>query len=147
VKPHEGEALGQAVIDIEVVNSSDLDRVLDGTLDEGGVRSVVVRDALMDTGATHLCLPLSLIEQLGLQLSRVVPVETAVGDHDRRVYRNAMVRFEDREAEVEAIELPDGVRPLLGAVPMELLGIEPDVHTRTVRKLRMDHERSYITIR
>lgn len=36
--------------------------------------------------------------------------------------------------------------PLLGAVPMEMLGIEPDLRTRSIRLLPGGPERNYLRI-
>ena len=36
--------------------------------------------------------------------------------------------------------------PLLGAVPMEMLGMEPDLRTRNIRLLPEGPERSYLRI-
>ena len=35
----------------------------------------------------------------------------------------------------ECIALPEGAHALLGCVPMEMMGIEPDLRNRTVRLL------------
>jgi predicted aspartyl protease len=137
---------GQVFIDIVVVNSFDLDRVVLGEARATDVRSIEIRAVLMDTGATHLCLPASMVSELGLALARTVPVETATGSSDRRVFRNALIRFLDRETQAEVVELPDGVRPLLGAIPMEAMGIQPDLATRTVRILPMTRDDTYITV-
>ena len=140
------DELGQAYITFTVVNSFDLDRQLLGELADGDVRSISFEDALMDTGATHLCLPPGAVAALGLTYDRSVLVETAQGVGERRIFRNAQVRFEDRKAEVEVIELADGVRPLLGALPMEALGVEPDLVLRKPRKLGTEPGRSHIMV-
>jgi predicted aspartyl protease len=149
IPPHPADVeggVGQVFIDIVVANSFDLDRVVLGEASPSDVRSIEIREVLMDTGATHLCLPASLITELGLILARTVPVETATGPSDRRIFRNAMIRFQDREVDSEVVELPDGVRPLLGAIPMEAMGIQPDLATRTVRVLPMTRDDTYITV-
>ena len=51
---------------IELENLYDLVAVKLGVMNPEGVRRLTVTDALVDTGATGLCLPTSLIEQLGL---------------------------------------------------------------------------------
>jgi predicted aspartyl protease len=138
--------MGKVFIAFTVTNSADLDAVEEGRLEPGDVRSVAVEGAVMDTGATHLCLPASIVARLGLALLRTVPVETATGTTDLRFYRNALVTYEDRISQEECIELPDGVQTLLGVFPMEALGIEPDVRTHTVRKLPLNPAQSYITV-
>ena len=56
---------------IELENLYDLVAVKLGVMDPEDVRSLIVVDALVDTGATGLCLPTPVIEQLGL-----TPIET-----------------------------------------------------------------------
>ena len=129
--------MGQVFIDFEVSNSADIDAAR-------SVRSVALNDVLMDSGATHLCLPAAMIASLGLAFAQDVRVQTATGESKRRIFRNALVSFEDRLATVECIELPDGSPPLLGAIAMELLGIEPDLQSRTVRKRGVPPARSHV---
>lgn len=137
--------MGQVFIDFEVENSRDSDDVSAGEMPAPDVRQSRLRDVLMDTGATHLCLPADTIRALGLRLVREVPVSVATGVETRNLYRNALVRYEDREATVECIELPIGSPPLLGALPMEGLGIAPDLQNRRVRKLPLGPGGSYLS--
>ena len=51
---------------IELANLKDLNLANAGVIKPKEVRRVTVEDALVDTGATRLSLPKSLIEQLGL---------------------------------------------------------------------------------
>ena len=51
---------------IELENQYDLVAVKLGVMSPEDVRRLTVTDALVDTGATGLCLPIPLIEQLGL---------------------------------------------------------------------------------
>ena len=135
----EGQHVGQVFADISVENSGDLDAR--GTV----LRSVLLGDVVLDSGATHLCLPAGLIAQLGLPLVREAPVRTATGIEIRRIFRHALVRFEDRDVEGYCVELPAGSPPLLGAIPMEGMGIEPDLQNRRVRKLPLGPDGTYIT--
>ena len=138
--------MGQVFVSFEVTNATDVDRMEDGELDRANVRRTALPEVLMDSGATHLCLPADAIATLGLRFSYEAPVEIPTGTTTRRVFRNARVTYEDRFAIVEAVELPAGRPPLLGAIPMEALGIEPDLRNRRVRKLPMDLTSSYIRI-
>ena len=85
----ESRELGQVFATITVTNSADIDA---GLVEP---RSIMLTDVLLDSGATHLCLPASVIGQLGLALAREVSVHTATGFSERRIFRNALVRFED----------------------------------------------------
>jgi predicted aspartyl protease len=132
--------VGQVVVDFEVENLADR-----FTSPGGNPRRLSLHAVLMDTGATHLCLPANLIAELGLPFSREVPVATPTGIHVSRVFSPARVAYGDRRWDGECVELPVGAAPLLGAIPMEGLGIEPDLQTRTVRRLPLGPEGTYFT--
>ena len=51
---------------IELENLKDLHFAEAGIINSEDVRRLTIENALVDTGATGLCLPKSLIEQLGL---------------------------------------------------------------------------------
>lgn len=131
----EVKSMGQVTITFEVANNDDVQRTRERGAGGTRVRQVTLADALMDTGASHLCLPAEVIEQLGLPLDREVPVETPTGLATLRVFQSARIAYADRTAEVEAIELARGSRPLFGALAMEALGVEPDTRLPTVRVL------------
>ena len=71
---------------IELANQADRVAVELGVLNPEDVRRLIVEDALVDTGATGLCLPTSLIKQLGLKPIRKARAQTATGIVDRFVY-------------------------------------------------------------
>jgi len=77
-------------------------------------------EALVDSGAIELALPVELVERLKLEQVGTMRAETADGGfHDLRVMGIAEVEVQGRKAQVRLIELPRGARPLLGAVPLE----------------------------
>ena len=80
----------------------------------------VVCEALVDTGAVELALPAELIERLRLMEVGTMRTETADGSHHiYRIMGIAEVEVQGRTCRVQAIELPRGAQPLLGAVPLE----------------------------
>jgi predicted aspartyl protease len=112
---------------------------LDQALAQGGhlppeaVRSVNLADVLVDTGATHLCLPADIIARLGLYLLREVEVTTATGRTATRLYGDAWLNVKGREESFSCVELPEGSRPLLGVLPLEALGLELDLDRQELR--------------
>lgn len=78
---------------IELANQSDLILVRAGVMKSEEVRRLTVEDALVDTGATGLCLPTPLIEQLGL-----TPLQTGSSrtrqryGRTRRLFRGGIYR-------------------------------------------------------
>ena len=131
---------------VTIANSLDLDRAQDGEIAATAVRSVAIDDALVDTGATLLCLPSDVIARLGLRLREEVPVETAKGPGMARLFRNAELTVMGRSTTADVLELPEGTTPLLGVTPMEILGIEPDLQNRRLRLLPREPNNTYITV-
>ena len=86
---------------IELTNQSDLVAVRLDVMNPHDVRRLTVEDALVDTGATGLCLPTPLIEQLGLTPLRRVQAETANGMVERVIYS---------EVEYTVLERSDSIR-------------------------------------
>jgi clan AA aspartic protease len=79
-------------------------------------------EALVDSGAAELALPIDLIERLKLQELGSVRVVTADGgQHEYRVFGIAEVEAQGRVCHVRVIELPHGAEPLLGAAPLEAM--------------------------
>ena len=52
--------------EIKLVNQEDLVKAKVGLIEPSEIRQISVEDALVDTGATRLSLPQSIIDQLGL---------------------------------------------------------------------------------
>lgn len=127
--------MGQIYTSITVTNSTDLDNAESGLIEPSAIRSVELGDVLVDTGATHLCLPIDVIEKLGLRVQRTVHLETATGEVEARVFRNAQISLLGRTAVGVCVELRPGTRVLLGALPLEAMGIELDLQNRTLRLL------------
>lgn len=113
--------MGKVLVKARIQNLNDLYEVSQGRLQPDQVRSIEVEDALVDTGATTLSMPLRLIEQLGLQKYRSRPVRTASGMAEFNVYGMVLLTVQDRDARVEVTELPEGSPVLIGQVPLELL--------------------------
>jgi predicted aspartyl protease len=138
--------VGQVYATIWVANGRDVFRAEEGLISFDEVRSIDLTHVLVDTGATTLSLPPELIEELGLRPWREVAVETAAGRTTSRLYRDVVLRIDARESSFDCLELPGGGVPLLGVVPLEMLGFEPDLKNQRLRKLPMDDSGSYLTI-
>ncbi len=96
-------------------------------------------EAIVDSGAAELALPVDLVERLKLEPLGNVRVYTADGgQHDYRVFGIAEVEIQGRLCHVRVIELPHGAEPLLGAVPLE----ETDWHVSPLEKKLVPNPRS-----
>ena len=91
----------------------------------------VEMDALADTGAIHMCIPLHI--QLQLQLDEADAKEVTLADGSRRVvpYVGPIeLRYRNRIGFTGALVMGD--TPLLGAIPMEDMDLVVVPKTREV---------------
>ncbi len=76
-------------------------------------------EALVDTGATFLCLKPSVIAQLGLQQFDTVPVTTANGSCNVGKYGPVWMEVMGRHTFGNALELDESSPNLIGQIPLE----------------------------
>jgi clan AA aspartic protease len=138
--------MGQVRTTLTVTNRADEVRAKDGTIKPDQVRSITLNDVLADTGATHLCLPATVIHELGLEPLKEVLTSTAAGYQRTTVYQDAKLSIQGREGVFQAVELPGGEHPLLGVIPMEDLGLELDLQKQQMRLLPMEVGNTYLMI-
>jgi clan AA aspartic protease len=120
VEPRRGASVGRVFVEVQVQNFIDLCRFAHGASPNDQVRRVTVQ-ALVDTGATYLCLPQSAVEQLGLTFQRFKAVRTAVAAHKLGIYATAHVAIQDRDCNTEVMAIAEGRTPLLGQIPLEMM--------------------------
>lgn len=142
----EGKQMGQVIVSLTLTNL--IDQVLQerGFISAEEVRSCTLDNVLVDTGATMLCLPTVIINQLGLVQSGEANVETAAGVKQGRIFRAIDLRVGDRRGTFDCLELTEVPYALLGVTPMEVLGLEPDLKNRKLRVLPMNSEQTYLSI-
>ena len=68
--------MGKVLTTLTVTNRIDQALAEDGRMSVEQVRSVTLKNVLVDTGATTLCLPQAVIAQLGLKILKEVDVTT-----------------------------------------------------------------------
>ncbi|MEB3231309.1 MAG: retroviral-like aspartic protease family protein [Leptolyngbyaceae bacterium] len=141
-----GNKMGKVLVTVTVVNRADQIRFEDGTISPAQIRSITLNNVLVDTGATTLCLPPEIIENLGLKLLKEVAIATAMGLGKARIFRDATIQYGDREGTFECLELPGGSDALLGVIPLEAMGLEPDLKQQTLRVLPTESSDTYFTI-
>lgn len=138
--------MGKILTTLTVTNRSDESAAARGFIPADQVRSVTLKDVLVDTGATTLCLPQDTIAQLGLDLLKEVDVTTAAGLRTARVFQDAKISLCGREGTFECLELPGGRNPLIGVIPLEALGLELDLQHQTLKVLPSESIDTYLTI-
>lgn len=127
--------VGKVFTTFVVTNGADEIRAADGTISAGQIRSLTLTEVMVDTGATTLCLPIDLIRQLGLRLTRTVEAMTAAGLAQLELYDDARITIEGRTGTFDCLALPVGSPALLGVIPLERLGLEPDLQNERLRVL------------
>ena len=112
---------------IELENLKDLHAVELGIRKSEDVRRLTIENALVDTGATGLCLPKSLIEQLGLTPLRSIGVQTANGPAERTVYSEVRYTVLERTYSIQVTDLPEDAPVLVGHMILEALDLCVDM--------------------
>lgn len=117
--------MGRVVANVTVQSFEDILALKRGHLDEAQVRTVAL-DALVDTGASYLCLPPTVIQELGLVRLQQRRVTTANGVVDRWVCGGACVTIGGRTEEMSVMENDDKTPPLVGYLVLEALDFVVD---------------------
>lgn len=118
--------MGRVVVDADVESVEDLYRVARGEISADEIRRVHLEGAIVDTGATTLCLPASSIQQLGLiKFGERTSMSTA-GPRTVRVFGPVKLTVQGRDCHVDVLELPDGVPALIGQIPLEFMDFVVD---------------------
>ena len=117
--------MGKIVQKAKLENSGDVLAVQEGYITADKIRSLEV-EFLVDTGAAMICLPVDKIKSLGLKAQHTRDVITASGKVERMVYSPVHITIFDRDANLDVMELPEGVPPLLGYLVLESLDLYPN---------------------
>ena len=121
--------MGQIIQHTKLQNTADVMAVQAGYTTQ--LRALEL-DMLVDTGAAMLCLPSNVIEQLGLSKMHESTALTANGEIVTNVYSPVRLQINDREADINVMELSIGTPPLLGYLPLEALDLYPNLKTQTL---------------
>ena len=108
---------------IELENLKDLHLAEAAFIKPEDVRKLTIEDALVDTGATGLCLPKSLVQQLGLTPIRQIRVQTANGTVERTIYSEVKYTVLERSHSIQVTDLPEDTPVLLGHIILEALDL------------------------
>lgn len=117
----ETETMGRVLVTAKIENLGDLIKAEEGTIPADQVRSVVVDQALVDTDASALSLPKSLIEKLGLTLIRTRKAVTSAGVVDVGIYGTVRLTIQGRDMPTDVTEIPEECPVLIGQIPLEAM--------------------------
>jgi len=126
----ETETMGRVTVAAKIENLGDLFMASKGLLPADQVRSIEVNDAWVDTGATILSMPESMIQQLGLEPIRARTAITAAGTVTVKVHGTVRLTVQGRDCPTDVTELPDECPVLIGQIPLELLDFVVDMKGR-----------------
>ncbi|WP_238360898.1 retroviral-like aspartic protease family protein [Iningainema tapete] len=138
--------MGKVLITVKITNRADEILAAREVISQDQVRSVTLKNVLVDTGATTLCLPSDVIAKLGLELLREVNVATATGIAKAKIFQDAKITICDRSGTFECLELSGESDALIGVIPLEALGLEPDLRNQTLKVLPDQTADTYLTI-
>ena len=138
--------MGRVTATIAVTNEVDKILADRGFIPTDQVRSITIDNVLVDTGATRLCLPEEIIAQLGLTLVGEIDGHTVIGSRKFRLFKNVSLAVAGREGRYDCVELPAGQEPLIGLIPLEDLGLEPDLKNQRLIVLPNEGNQSYIRV-
>ena len=128
---------------VELANNDELVLANAGILALEDVRRITVEDALVDTGATRLGLPPSLIERLGLTPFRSERVRTVNGLTDLWIYSPVQFTILEREGITTVMGVPEGTPVLIGHILLEDLDLCLDIKKGLI--YNPDHDGEWMT--
>ena len=120
------DTMGKVHVTARIESLEDLYLAKKGHVPEDEVRRVEVEDALVDTGATGLSMPRTMIERLGLQPARTRRARTSAGPVMVQMYGAVKLTIQGRDCLSDVAEVPEDCPVLIGQIPLELLDFVVD---------------------
>ncbi len=118
-KGHESKKMSRFSVDFEVANNDDMAAARRGDLAPDKVRRATIA-GVVDSGASRLVLPKSVVDQLGLPISEYVKVKYADGRKAKRpVVQGVHVELQGRSSIFKATIEPNRDTALIGAIVLE----------------------------
>jgi predicted aspartyl protease len=115
----EKKAMGRFSVELMIGNYNDVQKAEDGTLPRAKVRRLQV-SGLVDSGASRLVIPQSLVAQLGLPSAGQGKVRYADNRSvTRKRVKDVWLKIQGREGSYNAIVEPKRTDVLIGAIVLE----------------------------
>ena len=119
----------------KIENTMDVILARRGELPKDQVRTITIEDVLVDTGASTLALPASMLRQLGLDIpSSTRRSRNTTGPYEVKIYGPVRLTIFDRDITLDAMEVADECPVLIGQVPLEHLQLVVDMVNHRVEK-------------
>jgi predicted aspartyl protease len=117
--------MGKTIEKIKIANYVDAIKANEKLIPENSIRKIEL-EAVVDTGATYVCIGRKDIETLGLQFHKIVKIKTANGDAKRRLFRGAEIELKGRSFAMDILENDENTPPLIGYLLLEALDLVVD---------------------
>ena len=133
---------------VQLTLSNEIDQFLAerGFISAETVHSCIVNRAIVDTCIAHLRLPADLIAKLNLKQTAKIDARTKEGVQTLNVYEGLRIDVEGREGAYRCLELPIGQALVLGWIPLQDLGLEPDLQNQRLRHLPNKGKGTYLRV-
>jgi predicted aspartyl protease len=115
----ENATMGKVLVTAKIENLDDLVFVRKGLLNESEVRHVEITNALVDTGAFGLLMPIRMITQLGLDPVRTRMSRTISGEILITIYSAVRLTIQDRTCIIDVSGIADHLPVIIGQIPLE----------------------------
>ena len=123
----EPATMGRVVVSALIENLDDLFGSQTGRLDESEIRRVEVSDALIDTGAFGLQIPMRYVKRLGLSPVRTRMSRNIGGDLPITTYRAVRLTIQGRDCITDVAGVSDDLPVIIGQILLESMDWVVDV--------------------
>ena len=123
----ETETVGRVLTVARIESLKDLWDVNRGRMRAEDARSIEVTDALVDSGATLLSIPTTMIARLGLEQTGTRRVRSSLGVGVSRMFEAVRLTIQGRECTMDVMEVPNDTPVLIGQLPLESLDFVIDM--------------------
>jgi len=124
--------VGRFSVDVELANYDEMARARAGDIPADKVRRLTLR-GVVDSGATRLVVPESVVRKLGLSATGEATVRYADGrTRQRRIVQGVQLTYGGRSGVFSAIVEPDRESALIGAIVLEDLDFVVDCIAQTL---------------
>ena len=112
--------MGKVITQIKVQNRADVERLATGETEQ--TPRMFEGEAIIDSGAVHLYLRKSVIQQLGLRQIRTWTSRTMSNIVEaRRVFSPVDLEIMGRSGTFDVVEIPDELPNVVGQIPLEFM--------------------------
>ncbi|MCP4148018.1 MAG: hypothetical protein GY757_09745 [bacterium] len=112
--------MGKVTENVKITSYESLLGFKNKLIKKSEIKSALLEDVIVDSGATLMSLSKKLIDKLGLEFQRKVKVNTASGVKETSIYGPAIIEIKGRKALQEVMELGHpGIDALIGQLPLE----------------------------